>query len=419
MKNLTKKISIITLIAVVITTFCNYAGVNGGTEDIIAPTAPSSQYNNDQGPMQYDVINKEKSGYNGAANNSIKSPLNPLGFNATIGNNPGNQITSVANGPYDNRTPLSLVDIANTLNATNSVNMNNMPTAANVINNYDTYSNPFSGNVGQQSTKISYDTVDNYTKGVTVGAPSAILVNATTRKVYFGKNQNATYLPAGLGNLLTAYIALQTIGLDEDLKVNLTAVKGVDKDASIAALNAGDTITLKDAIGAMYTKGCVDCANVIAENVSGSIESFVELMNTTVKEFGCENTIFKNPSGLDADGQVTSCYDVAIIMDKITENEDLVDLMSRTEYKLPKVSGRDDIILYSKNTMLSEGSQNYNADIDCSRLGYTKKAEYTMASKFDYEKNKFIIVVLKAKGTHFSDTRKLYEYAKKMMDGES
>ena len=241
-------------------------------------------------------------------------------------------------------------------------------------------------------------------------APTYALINANTRHIYAVKNQNTKYNPSGLTNLMTAYVATQYLKMDSLLKVNKTAVKGVDKDASIAALDEGDTITLKDALASMFVKGCVDSANVVAENVSGSIEEFVNLMNVTATNLGLTNTHFVDPSGIGKNE--STAIDMAIIMAKVCENPELVKLLSLHEYILPAAIRRDKLHLWSKNTQLNKDNSTYNADVAASRLAFTNASKWCIASMMSYYNNNIIAVVLKAEGSQFSDTKKLLEFGK-------
>lgn len=258
----------------------------------------------------------------------------------------------------------------------------------------------------------NFDEFKSTAKLANISAPAYVLINATTGHVYAKKDADTKYDPAGLANLMTAYIAVSKFPMTENLSVTDTAVRGIDRDAAIAGLTNGDTITLKDAIGSMFVKGCVDSANVIAEAVSGSKDSFVTLMNETAKTLGLTNTTFVNPSGLSNNNQLSSALDMAKLMSKVCENNDLVELMKLTVYKLPAARKRKALILYGKNTQLTTGSSSYNPDVTCSRMGYNKKAMYCVASLMQVQGCDIIAVVLKAQGTQFGDTKKLFEYAK-------
>ncbi len=270
-----------------------------------------------------------------------------------------------------------------------------------------------SSGVSNANQAIAYTLNDVFTAAKpSISAPSAILVNATNREIYFHKNGLTLQAPASLVNLVTAYLLINSKGLEDRLLVSARAVNNLESGASTAGLRAGDTISVKDAIGAMFTKSCCDVANAVAENVSGSIENFVTLMNQTVKSFGCNNTNLVNPTGLNNDSQVTTVLDMAIIMDKVTNNANLAQFLTLTKYTLPATAHRKSLTLYSKNTIIADGSSNYYQGVVASRMGYTSKALYTIASVFVYNNVKFIGVVLHANGTQFSDTKKLFNFAK-------
>ncbi len=289
-------------------------------------------------------------------------------------------------------------NVANTANATNTTN------AANFLNAPVTTElnlNSFTVKQGITATKVETQ------------APTFALINATTREIYTSKDASTKYNPSGLTNLMTALIATQHLGMTSSLKVNASALKNIDKDASIAALAAGDTITLKDAIASMFVKGCVDSSNVVAENVAGSVSNFVTLMNTTATNLGLTNTKFVDPSGIGENE--TTALDMAIIMAKVCENPQLVELLNLTQYKLPKTQKREQLILYSRNTMLNKDNATYSPDVKASRLAYASKPKYCIASLAPLNNNNIITVVLKAEGQQFVVTKKLIDYAKAVL----
>ena len=246
----------------------------------------------------------------------------------------------------------------------------------------------------------------------TIKAPAALVLNATTRQIYFSKGGLTQFPPASLANLVTAAILIANKNLDDVLTVSQTAVTGLEAGAVTAGLRTGDKITVRDAIGAMFVKSCCDVANVVAENIAGSKENFVNVMNQTVKSWGCVLTNFTNPSGLNGDNQVTTTYDVAIMIDKATANPALKIMLQQEKYVLPATAHRGALTLTSSNKLLKKGDRNYYEGISASRMGYTSKAGYTIASEVDYNGQKLIAVVLKANGSQWEDTTKLLNYAK-------
>ena len=281
--------------------------------------------------------------------------------------------------------------------------------------------NTYDANISQASSAYTVTnnntiiyTVNNNIQAVkpNITAPAALVVNATTRQIYFSKGGLNPYYPAALTNLVTASILLSYKRLDDVLAVSQTAVTGLESGASTAGLKAGDVITVRDAIGAMFVRSCCDVANVVAENVAGNISNFVAIMNQTVKNWGCVGTTFTNPTGLNNNSQVTNTYDAAIIMDMVTSDPTLKLMLQQQSYVLPATAHRGAKTLTTTNQLLIKGNKNYYTGLSASKMGYTSKAKYTIASQLDYNGQRIIAVVLNANGSQFTDSTKLLNFAK-------
>ncbi|MBQ5323408.1 MAG: D-alanyl-D-alanine carboxypeptidase, partial [Oscillospiraceae bacterium] len=76
-------------------------------------------------------------------------------------------------------------------------------------------------------------------------------------------------------------------------------------------LEPGEVFTVHELLKAATIASANDACVALAEAVSGSEEAFVELMNQRAAELGMENTVFKNSTGLDAEGHVSTAKDIA------------------------------------------------------------------------------------------------------------
>ena len=94
-------------------------------------------------------------------------------------------------------------------------------------------------------------------------------------------------------------------------------------------LKAGEQMSVDHLLKAVMIASANDAITALAEKVSGTESAFVDLMNRTAAEFGCQNTIFKNPTGLHDDGHVSSAYDMALIAKNLLEE------------------GKDDVLKYT------------------------------------------------------------------------
>ena len=388
--------------------------------------APSSAYLYGQSPIQgvYDTassapttqVDSNNTANAGPTTKNISSPASNI---SALSGSTSRVITNGMNLNYSNESTAdkgpTAVDILSP-GASGPIMSNSTNTNTNIVPSYDSGGTGYvdtGTNTVQNTNTIIYQVNNNI--GATkpaVKSEAALVVNATTRQIYYSKNGFASLPPAGLANLVTARILLAYKGLDDTLAVTQTAVSNLESGANTAGLKAGDQIKVRDAIGAMFVKSCADVANVVAENVSGSIPNFVALMNSTVKSWGCIGTVFVNPTGLNSDAQVTNVYDMAIIMDKVCANETLKAFLNLSSYTLPATASRKQKVLTTSNNFIQKGNKNYYTGIAASRLGYTSKAKYTMASEVDVNGFRLIAVVLKSNNTHFNDSKLLLDYAK-------
>ena len=78
-------------------------------------------------------------------------------------------------------------------------------------------------------------------------------------------------------------------------------------------LKENEQMTVEDMLKAVCVASANDASVALAEHIAGSAEAFVEKMNQRAAELGMEDTHFVNPTGLPAEGHVTSAYDIALM----------------------------------------------------------------------------------------------------------
>lgn len=114
---------------------------------------------------------------------------------------------------------------------------------------------------------------------------------------------------ASLTKIMTAIIAIEQGKLNDTVKVSKTAF---GKEGSSIYLKLGEEMRLHDMLYGLMLRSGNDAATAIAENVGGSVEGFVYLMNEKARSLGMDHSHFTNPSGLDeGEGHRSSPNDMA------------------------------------------------------------------------------------------------------------
>ena len=151
---------------------------------------------------------------------------------------------------------------------------------------------------------------------LSVEAPSAILMEASTGEILYEKNADEQRSPASITKIMTLLLIFDelekgTLTLEEEA---VTSAHAKSMGGSQVFLEEGEKQTVETLIKCIVVASGNDASVVMAEHIAGSEEEFVKRMNQKAKELGLENTVFEDCCGLtDSDGHYTTAYDVAVI----------------------------------------------------------------------------------------------------------
>lgn len=146
-------------------------------------------------------------------------------------------------------------------------------------------------------------------------ARSAVLVEASTGKIIYEKQKEEQLPPASVTKVMTMLLILDAV---EDGKIRLEDEVTVSEYAasmggSQVFLEPGEVQTVDTMLKCIAVASANDACVAMAEYIAGSEETFVEQMNARAKGLGMEHTHFVNCNGLDADGHLTTAYDIALM----------------------------------------------------------------------------------------------------------
>ena len=252
---------------------------------------------------------------------------------------------------------------------------------------------------------------------VVLESEAGIVMDAQSGAVIYGKNSKEQFYPASITKIMTALLVLENCSLDETVTFSHDAVYNVESGSTNAGIDEGEQMTVKDCLYAMMLKSANEAANALAEHVSGSREAFAELMTKRARELGCENTNFKNPSGLNDPEHYTTARDFALIVQAAWELEEFRKIESQLSYKLPPTANDPEglTVRQEHKMMLEDWSRYYDPDVKGGKTGFTTLAGNTLATVAERDGRTLIVVILKGSKpehyTTYTDTRQLLDYA--------
>jgi D-alanyl-D-alanine carboxypeptidase len=144
---------------------------------------------------------------------------------------------------------------------------------------------------------------------------AALIVDADTGRVLYAEDATEQRYPASLTKMMTLYLLFDAVKsgqvkLNEKMPVSQFAAS---RPATNLSMQAGDRLTVEDAIRALVVRSANDAAVVVAERLGGSEEAFAQKMTAKARELGMTSTTFKNASGLPNKEQKTSARDMAML----------------------------------------------------------------------------------------------------------
>lgn len=160
---------------------------------------------------------------------------------------------------------------------------------------------------------------------------AAGLFDLNNSEVLYATGMHEKLYPASLTKLLTALVAVKYGNLDQVLTAT-NAVNITESGAVIAGIKSGDTMTLEQALHLLLIRSANDVANLIAENISGTVDAFVALMNEEAAKLGATNSHFMNPHGLHHTDHYTTVYDVYLIFKEAIKYEAITQIIGMSSY---------------------------------------------------------------------------------------
>ena len=199
---------------------------------------------------------------------------------------------------------------------------------------------------------------------ISVDAEAAILIEASSGRVIYAKNENEELPMASTTKVMTLLVAVENGRLSDKVTVSANAA---NTEGSKMYLMAGDVISLEDLLYGLMLVSGNDAAVAIAEHVGGSVEGFAKLMNEKAAELGAKSTNFVTPNGLHNDKHYTTAHDLALIAARAIQNP-IIENIINTKSHIVNVEGNvRRITLNNKNKFLS-----IYKDANGFKTGYTQ-----------------------------------------------
>ena len=208
-------------------------------------------------------------------------------------------------------------------------------------------------------------------------ASEALLIDAETGTILFSKDPDRPIPPASLAKLMTMEVVFHAlkagkITLDDSFTVSENAWRrgGAPSGGSTMFAALKSTIQLRDLIQGVIVQSANDGCIIIAEGMAGDEEKFVALMNERARQIGLKGSVFKNPSGLPAEGQKVTMRDLVTLAAHIwREYPEFYKYYAQPDFTWNKILQRN------RNPLLNMG-----IGADGMGTGFTEESGYAIVA---------------------------------------
>jgi len=235
-------------------------------------------------------------------------------------------------------------------------------------------------------------------------AKQAVIMDALTGAILFGKNEDQLMAPASMSKLMTMTLIFEAIksrqlAMDDEFLITKNAFR---RGGSRMFARLGSSISLENLIQGVIVQSANDASVALAEGMSGTEEEFAKAMTKRARELGLEKSTFVNATGWPDPKQRMTARELALLARHIIYKlSDFYRFYSQPNFTWNKITQKN------RNPLL--GGTN---GVDGLKTGFTEEAGYGLVASARRKGRRLILVVngLETKSDRKTEARKLLDW---------
>lgn len=234
---------------------------------------------------------------------------------------------------------------------------------------------------------------------------SYLLADLGSGEVLAAKGPHVRALPASTLKTLTALTVIPLLPTSR----RVLAEPGDVVDGSKVGIAPGSSYSVQQLLEGMLLSSGNDAATALAR-AAGGVPQTVARMQQHARDLGALDTVVKDPSGLDAPGQVTSAYDLALIARAALRLPTFRQVVTTKRVRFPGASRpgavRTSYEIQNHNSLLF----NYPGAIGV-KNGYTVAARWTIVGAATRGSRTYVVTALTRTDRSWRPTAALLDWA--------
>lgn len=244
---------------------------------------------------------------------------------------------------------------------------------------------------------------------------AAIVMDAASGAVLYGKNIEKQEYPASITKMLTALLVFEYDAMDLKVEITPECQECLRAGYAFIGSDVGDVLTMEEAMHAMLLASANDIAYAIGDAVGKSMghdyEWFLKRMNERVRELGGVHSNFLNTNGVFDEEHYTCAYDMALISRELCAYPEFFEICQTQQYKIEASDTTEEHVFQQKHDMLIPNDSDYYPYATAGKTGFTTEAQNTLVTiANDGEKELVCVVLYTYPGYVFPDTKALFDY---------
>jgi D-alanyl-D-alanine carboxypeptidase (penicillin-binding protein 5/6) len=212
-----------------------------------------------------------------------------------------------------------------------------------------------------------------------IKASAWVIADAGTGQVLAAKNPHGWFRPASTLKVLTA---ISLIPVLDPAATTVASRQATSVSPNIVGLLAGHAYTISDLFTALLTISANDAAVALTQ-ATGSYARGMAAINAEARHLQADDTVAVTPNGLDAPGQHTSAYDLALFGRQALTMPAFMkyDQVTSAQFKISK---KKSVGLWNQNSLLATypgalgGKIGWTSAAGATYVGMAKRGGHTL-----------------------------------------
>jgi D-alanyl-D-alanine carboxypeptidase (penicillin-binding protein 5/6) len=236
------------------------------------------------------------------------------------------------------------------------------------------------------------------------GYSAAYVIEPSSKRVLLEENAHVPLPTASMAKMMTCIIAMEQIQSGQ-LKLDspvIASARASKMGGSQIFAKEGQSFPMQTLLAATMIRSANDAAEMIAEKIGGSAESFADMMNDKARQLGLKETTFYDPHGLPNSQDpkrinVSSAHDLAVMGMELMKYP-LMREYAKTPW-MPFTNASYTSGLTNPDHLINPKSKDYYGDAIGIKTGYSGPAGYCITAEAKRGDMELIAVVMGARAS--------------------